>query len=191
MIYTLPILYVFLRFCKRKYWIFFLVVLWSGKVLGYAYPNAVPQQLLFVLESLGTLLCLLPFLIVGVLISSQKNVSIQFCLCGTALSLICLVIEAFLLRYNGHEAVSYIIFTLPTAYFLFCLILKFRQRNIQPLHVVTSTSGIVYCVHPILIGLMERTAENSIYLFVFAAIGSTMFGMVYHYLENRFQRRKI
>lgn len=191
MIYTLPVFYLLLRLCKQKYWMPVIVVLWAFKVLGYSYTMFVPGQLAEVLGKLGTATCLLPLLLLGALISRQKERTLRYNIAGLVVSVISLTAEAFALKNFGQEAVSYIVFTLPVAYFLFCLILKEKTRgNGGICSRLGAVSMFVYCVHPMLVELTEDVFQNSLIYFGFVAVGSTVLGLGYTYIRKRMNRKK-
>lgn len=192
MIYTLPVFYLFLRLCKRQYWGMSIVILWVLKVLGYAYARHIPVPLSIALEKLGTFLCLLPLLILGSVIATQKEKSLRFYLTGLALSFVGLIAEAFSLRYHGQYAVSYVFFTLPVAYFLFCLIVNLRIELKSELpQTLGAISLFIYCVHPMLVELTDRIFQSTLIHFCFVALGSTFLGFGYHYFAKKLKRKKV
>ena len=191
MIYTLPVFYLLLRLCKQKYWMPVIVVLWAVKVLSYSYTMLIPGQLAEVLGKLGTATCLLPLLLLGALIFRQKESTLRHNIAGLVLSVICLTVEAFALKNFGQEAVSYLVFTLPVAYFLFCLIVKVKtQEKRKVCSRLGSVSMFVYCVHPMLVEHTEDVFQNSLIHFGFAAVGSTVLGLGYTYIRKKMNRKK-
>lgn len=192
MIYTLPVYYLFLRLCKRRYWEIAIVILWMLKALGYAYSRYIPAPFSIVLEKLGTFLCLLPLLAVGSVIAKQKQKSLGFYLTGFALSFVGLIAEAFILRHCGQNAVSYVFFTLPVAYFLFCLIVNLKTELKSELpRTLGAISLFIYCVHPILVELTDHIFQSTLIHFSFVTLGSTFLGFGYYYLRKRLKRKKV
>lgn len=186
MIYTLPLFYVFLRSCRRKYWVMVIVFLWGLKVMGYSYSSGIPKYLVTVLDKMGTLLCLLPLLLLGAVIRLQKQKSLQFYIIGLLLSLTGLAAEAFFLKSKGQDAVSYIIFTLPVAYFLFCSLLKVRMEKAETLtRKLGAVSLFIYCVHPMLVELTDDMFRSSLGYFCFVSAVSTALGFGYHYVRKK------
>lgn len=192
MIYTLPVFYGLLRICKRKFWIPVVTILWLFKVLGYSYTMLVPEQVAGILGRMGTLVCLLPLLLVGVVLRVQQEKPLRFYLTGFLLSAAGLTAEALMLREIGQDAVSYIVFTIPVAYFLFGTILKIKMcGNSKQIGQLGAVSMFIYCVHPILVELTENTFQNSLIHFAFAAAGSTVLGLVYIYIRKKMNRKKV
>ena len=191
MIYTLPVFYLLLRLCKQKYWMPVIVGMWAIKVLSYSYTMLIPEQLADVLGKLGTVTCLLPLLLLGALISKQKESVLRHNIAGLVLSVTGLAAEAFALRHFGQEAVSYVVFTLPVVYFLFRLILKVKIcGNGGVFGQLSPVSMFVYCVHPMLIELTEDVFQNSLIRFGFVALGSTVLGLGYAYTRKKMKRKK-
>ena len=190
-IYTLPVFCLLLRLCKQKYWMPVMIALWVIKVLSYSYTMLIPKQLAEVLGKLGTATCLLPLLLLGALISRQKERTLRYNIAGLVVSVISLTAEAFALRNFGQEAVSYIVSTLPVAYFLFCLILKVKAfGNGRICSRLGAVSMFVYCMHPMLVELTEDVFQNSLIHFGFVAVGSTVLGLGYTYIRKKMNRKK-
>lgn len=191
MIYTLPVFYVLLRTCKQRYWPFVIGLLWVLKVMGYAYTMFIPEQLAGLLGKIGTILCLLPLLLLGAWIRDAKQKSLQHYAIGLIISAIGLTAEAFILRKYGQEAVSYVVFTLPVAYYLFCLILKIKVRgNGKVSGQLGAVSMFIYCVHPMLVELTESVFQSSLIRFSCVAVGSAALGFGYHYVRTKLYRKK-
>ena len=191
MIYILPIFYVLLRICRKKYWIYMIASLWLVKVVSYAYPRLVTEQLAILIQKIGVITCLLPMLLMGALISVQKEKSLRFYAVGLILSVTGLAVEAFALRRLGQEAVSYIVFSLPVAYYLFCLITRLKTKsNGKVSSYLGATSMFVYCVHPMLAELTEDVFKSSIIYFGVVAVGATALGCGYHFLSKKLFRKK-
>lgn len=191
MIYTLPVFFLLLRLCKQKYWMPVIVALWVIKVLSYSYTMIIPEQLAEALGKLGTTTCLLPLLLLGALIAKQKESALQYDIVGLMLSVVGLTAEAFALKNFGQEAVSYIIFTLPVAYVLFCLVLRVKvQGNCEICSQLGTVSMFVYCVHPVLVELTEGRFQNSLVHFGLVAGGSTALGIGYYHARKKLYRKK-
>lgn len=191
MIYTLPLFYLLLRFCKQRYWVAVIVALWVIKVLSYSYTMLIPSQLADALGKLGSATCLLPLLLLGALIAKQKERMLPCNIVGLMVSVVGLVTEAFALKNHGQEAVSYIVFTLPVAYFLFSLILRVKPAGDGKIASrLGAVSLFIYCVHPMLVELTENVFQNSLIHFVFVAVGSTVLGLGYIDIRKKMKRKK-
>lgn len=180
MVYVLPICYAVLRWIPRKFWTGMIILLWICEVYGYAYSHilsSLPDLMSAVLNSMGVLLRLLPLLLTGVIISQQPLHRIGWCFARFAVSLALLFLEAFTLRSLERGAVSYIFFTLPAAYFLFCCLLGIRISIPEKISAcLADMSMVIYCVHPILIHIAERFIPNSIIQFLLCAAGASLLG---------------
>ena len=135
MIYALPLLYACLNVMKVKHLKYLAMILWLVKAASYGYARWMPTPISAIF-SLMNVSCLsgavgiLPFLLLGVCISNRKTKSTKMYLLGFTISLTLLCVEAFILRSEGQTAVSYIVFTFPTSYFLFNLIINFKIPQI-------------------------------------------------------------
>ena len=137
-------------------------------------------------------MCLLPLLLTGAVIAGQKQRSSMFYAWGFTVSGLLLVVEASLLRDAGQSAFSYLLFTLPTGYFLMRLILG---MNICVSATAARTLGqismFVYCVHPMIVELTEDVFHSSIVHFGFTAVMSTALGLAYLYVWKIITGKKV
>ncbi len=186
MIYTLPVFYLLLKTVPGKILPVLAAGFWVLKAATYCYGGFLPASgLLDLLQKADGFLCLLPLLLTGAVIAGQKGRNNAFYALGFAVFGLCLTIEAFLLRNAGQSAFSYILFTLPTGYFLVRLILG---TNICVPATVGRTLGqvsmFVYCVHPMIVELTEDVFHSSMVHFGFTAVMSTALGFAYLYIRK-------
>ena len=194
LIYSLPIAYLLLRWCSEKHQVLLISVLWIIAAFTYTYKNFLPEpvfELLQPVNQFSTLPVLLPLLLLGVRISRGKRKRCRFYLIGFIVSFLLLIAEAFMLWHYGIESVSFIICTLPTAYFLFNLILEMRiPSQYKFAGILGAVSTFVYCVHPMFIETVGNRINNSILKFVTASIASTATGWIYYSLKTRLIEKK-
>lgn len=192
MIYTLPVFWLVLRRLSLGGLKVLAALLWLAEVLVYAYHHLLPTGLAELILKFGFLdsfLRILAFLVVGAVIFRDRKMTgrldgIGFLVCFALLSC-----EAFWLRGRGQTAVSYIVMTLPAAWFLFRLIvdLKLPGWKIGCLPAVSTT---VYCVHPILVELPLVGSWNSLVRFLFVAASATLFGIACEMLRRKLRRKR-
>ena len=181
-IVALPIFYIIVRKIPQKFLIIIILLLWFVKVLTYAYAALIPAVfagVIAVFSKMGTILCLLPLLLLGAVISGGKCYDKNFYWCGFAVSFVLLFCEAFFLKNCGQEAVSYIFCTLPVAYFLFNGILNSRIVIPEKVsNIAAEISMFIYCIHPIFVKLTETVIQSSISRFAVCATISTVLGYI-------------
>lgn len=195
MLYALPVLYMILRHIPSRYWPGIVAVLWILKVLVYAYLSLIfpawPGEHLFS-ALINAFLCLLALLLAGAHIAQQRPRSRRFCLVGFAGSFLLLLMEAFWLRDQGVQGVSYIVFTLPAACFLFRSVCQIR---VSPGWVsginLAEISILVYCVHPIFISIFEEIISSSFLRYLLCVMVSTLFGYCCSKLKAKMIRKKV
>ena len=195
LIFVLPVFFLVLKYIPMKIFPSVIGVLWLFKIVGYAYGVFLPAFLRPIAGAMGkfeTMLCLLPLLLLGAWISQEKKRGSRFCAGGLGISFLGLAFEAFALRCMGQEAVSYIAFTLPTAYFLFHCVLCVKME--QPgmfLAAISETSLFTYCAHPVFVGIFSEFVHNSVLLFALCAVCSLGIGCGYAKLCKKRKRNVV
>lgn len=123
LLYSLPFVYVFLRLFSTKHQWLPILLCWIIAIFAYTYNSFIPVNILPSAELMDTfshIPTLTSLILVGVGISQErKRRHRAYYAIGFVISFGLLFAEAFALRHFGIKNVSYIIFTLPTAYFLF------------------------------------------------------------------------
>lgn len=194
MIYTLPVFYLLLRFVSIRGLKASVVILWAAKVTVYAYGAFLPEPLCGMIELFGkanTFLTILPLLLLGTIIAMETERPARNCGLGFCVSFLLLAAEAWILRSCGQNAVSYIIFTLPTAYCLFHLVL--HARIPLPASVTKNlgaSSTFIYCVHPMLVETTDAIFTNSVTHLIFVTAGSTALGLLAVYAKKKLLGKK-
>lgn len=181
LIYTFPIFYVVLRIVDTVMLYALTAFLWLANIITYVYHIFLPapfSQIADALQGIASLLRILPLLLLGAIISrASVHTDKKNRLC-TAFFFILLIAEAFILKNQGQTAVSYLLFTFPTIYFLFQFLLRCNIHIPARIHVLGKTSTFIYCVHPILIEITDNYITHSVIHFVIVAITATILGFL-------------
>lgn len=194
-IYALPLLFFILKIVKTKNCLLVSCILYFIKAVCYGYRDFMPckiQALLRMMDKYSgvfdALFLLLPLMLMGVYIQKLKGkfVSHKKINVGFLISFALLIVEVMLLKINGVEKFSYVFFTLPTAYFLFNIIinLKFDFKSTY----LGSCSLFIYCVHPMVLNIVDRGVNNTILIFVITCVISTLLGIVYTIIKQRIHK---
>ena len=189
MLCTIPLFYAVLRWFGKKTQYVLTAVLWLLEVSITAYSGWLPDPLCAVhpvLQKVERIICLLPLLLAGALIHDVPRASGKQRFVGFIISFALLFAESLVLRHSGLNAVSYAVFTLPTAYFLFqeLLCVSFASDNVL-LNKLSKINLFIYCVHPMLVELLAKLRLNSIIHFFLVAISSTALGYLYIKIANK------
>ncbi len=197
-IYALPVLYFLVRFVSLKYFMPIAGLLWCFKALMYGYRTWVPPQVaeMFTLMDKvsgirDAVFCIVPLMLAGVSIGINKSKTRRHDLAGFCISFVLLMIEAFSLRYGNRTDVSFIVFTLPSAYFLFRLILVSHIRlNSHVCKICGAVSLFVYCIHPMIAEMTDTQIHHTILHFIVVAVIATGTGLLYEEGKQRIGKRK-
>ena len=168
LIYAVAITYFFAIHIPVKYYPAIIVPLYIIEALQYGYRCFMPGLLIQVLCLFDKLPCLsavtrvLPLFMLGMYIAhSKKKTSAHNAFCFL-LSLALLIAERNLLRVHGQTSVSYIVFSLPAAYFLFQLVINhlkfFPNRNCRT---PGKMSTYIYLIHPLFLEIVELLGIES------------------------------
>lgn len=160
LIYATIFGYILLSFVKRKYIPYIVIVLYAFGITAYSYywidcpasSLSLSAWNSFTAMFAGLTMAF-PLMYVGYF-ASQHNFKKMNSLILTIVSLVLLCVEIYLLRtFTENKWVfSYIIFTLPCAYFLFSLVININVNIKQDtLKILRSMSTLIYCIHPLII----------------------------------------
>lgn len=198
LIYALPLFYLCVRFIKnRKLLLVIMILLYIIKAISYGYARWFPtfMQTIFGIGGkfsalFDAVFLLLPMLLLGFFIS-QKKISLKLSLIGFIVSFSLLTVEAFTLKAFGQESVSFIFMTLPTAYFLFSLISQMNWNlNGKVCTLLGAASLVIYCFHPMIVGLFFDIVPSSILLFVITTIISAAVALMFVIIRTKISSRK-
>lgn len=187
--WALLLFFPIIRYVPVKYRLILVVFLWMLETFAYVYSDMLGIGRGFVRlynrfgAVTGSLGRMLPLLLTGNLIAGnseydRKNVIIGCCFCFVGL-----IAEVFLLRHFGAERFSYVLFTLPLAFFLFILIksatiqLNFNSR-------ILSKSGMnIYLLHPaVLFFLKELNLTDHMGLFCLCVFLTSVICIAFAYI---------
>ena len=174
-----------------------MILLYIIKALSYGYARWLPTFMQTILGIGGkfsalfdAVFLLLPLLLLGFFIS-QKKISLKLSLIGLIVSFSLLTVEAFTLKAFGQESVSFIFMTLPTAYFLFSLISQMNWNlNGKVCTLLGAASLVIYCFHPMIVGLFFDIVPSSILLFVITTIISAAVALMFVIIRTKISSRK-
>lgn len=192
-IYSLPVAYFLLKWVPYRHWRSLISVLWVVAIFAYTYKSFLSGHLLVGFEVVGRfsgLLVLLSLILTGVYISKETKKSRGFYCVGLCLSIAAVSAEAFLLRYLGIEKVSFIIFTLPTAYFLFHVIFETISLRGGYATFLGRLSTFVYCIHPMFIETIGKVSSNSVVTYLLVTCLSVIAGCFYNLLKGKLNKKK-
>ena len=122
-------------------------------------------------EITGSVGRMLPLLLTGNIIAckedySQKSVALGSCLCFLGLTA-----EVFILRHLGAVRFSYVLFTLPLAYFLFILIKNAKVEVGFNSRLLAKSAMNIYLLHPAVLGFLKMMGmTDPLALFCLGAI---------------------
>lgn len=199
MCYALLILALILPLIKKSFVYVLIIVLWIIEVLQYAYAMVLPSavQNIFSLCAkvqmpFESIVRVLPLLLLGIVIQHQKQKRNAFYIVGLIISMIMLFAEVYFIKSLGGEKYSYVIFTLPVAYFLFETIHSLdnvvKCRNTLFFQKI---STYVYLAHPAVIWIIELVVDLPNFLeFVLVTILSILMGFIINRIHRLIESRK-
>ncbi|WP_302572315.1 acyltransferase family protein [Phocaeicola coprocola] len=196
MCYGLCFLILIKRFVNEKLFIPIIITLWILQTFVYAYdsyfnllPIIIKNYVNLFPSIFNGLTLMLPLLLIGSMIKkyglSLSNTQIRI---GLLISVLGLIIEVYFLRWIGVERWSFVLLTLPCAFFVFTTLYKMGQKLNADWHFskyLAYISLIVYCIHPIIIGILKNNGiVNPMVVFLLTSIISTIISLIYIYLKQ-------
>lgn len=196
-LYAIPMLALCLKYVKKKHLKWIVIAFWAVKVLSYGYYQWMPSSIINIFSLLEKfsgirdgIFCIFPLMLLGSYVYYENVHKYKFYIIGFVISFILLIIEAFTLRYFGQNAVSFIIFTLPTSYFLFNLVLRINiSIKPQTCVILGMASLFIYLVHPLIVELTNMLVNNSFLCFALTAIIATILGVLYTIIKMHLKTR--
>ena len=197
--YALLILALILPLIRKPFVYLLIIVLWTIEVLQYAYAMALPsvvQNIFSLCEKVQmpfeSVVRVLPLLLLGIVIQHQKQKRAAFYIIGLIVSMTMLFAEVFFVKSLGGEKYSYVVFTLPVAYFLFETVYSF-----DPVIKLKNTLGFakistfVYLAHPAFILMLKWIIDLPGYaVFLIVTILSVLTGFIYYKIIGLIKSRK-
>ena len=131
----------------------------------------------------GSLGRMLPLLLTGNLIACRTDCTNKRITYGCFVCFIGLVSEVFAIRHFGAERFSYVLFTLPLAYFLFFSLKTAVLRVGFNTRILSKASMNVYLLHPaVLYFLKEMHISNPIVLFCLCVVITSLICITFAFL---------
>lgn len=197
-LYAIPMLALCLKYVNKKYLKWVVIVFWAVKVLSYGYYQWMPSSIINIFSLLEIfsgirdgIFCIFPLMLLGSCVYYEKMHKNKFYIIGFVISFFLLIIEAFTLRHFGQNAVSFIIFTLPTSYFLFNLVLRIKiSIKTQTCMILGMASLFIYLVHPLIVEFIKMLVNNSILCFALTTIIATILGVIYAIIMIHLKTRR-
>ncbi len=198
LIYALPLFYLCIKYLKRKSIIILLIVLYYVRATSYGYVKWLPSALVFVInqaQKFGALFnavfLLLPLLLLGYIIATGNKSKKKICIIGFIISFFLLSIEAFVLKRFGQDSVSFIFFTLPTAYFTFSIVIQLNLvKDIKAGKLLGSVSLFIYCFHPMVIGVLPE-GLFSLVKYVVVSLSSVLVAIGYYFTKKKIKQKRL
>lgn len=197
--YALLFLALILPLIRKPFVYLLIAVLWALEVLQYAYVIVLPpaiQNIFSLCDKVQmpfeSVVRVLPLLLLGIVIQHQKKKSSAFCIVGFVVSMIMLFLEVYFVKSLGGEKYSYVVFTLPLAYFLFSTIHSLNAAvKCKSSLAFAKISTFVYLAHPAFILLMSWIAELPHYaVFFIVTVVSILTGYLYYRIEKTIKSQK-
>ena len=193
------ILALILPLIRKPFVYLFIIVLWAVEVLQYAYAMALPsavQNVFHLCEKVQmpyeSVVRVLPLLLLGIVIQQQKQKRAAFYIVGLIISMAMLFAEVYFVKSLGGEKYSYVVFTLPVAYFLFETVHSF-----DPVIKLKNTLGFakistfVYLAHPAFILMLKWIVDLPGYaVFLVVTILSVLTGFIYYQIVRLIKSHK-
>lgn len=194
MIYAIPILFVILERVRISHLYIVTIILYVIEIIEYGYRIFLPdswKQFFWIFDKFNSPLVavtrVVPLLLIGVIIAIKpvRNEEKKYFYCFV-IFLICWIGEASILRAFGGTNFSYLIFTIPTSYSLFCFILNCNKYiKWKDSRVLGEMSMVMYCIHPALVWFITKIADiNQLFLFIIVVILSVLFGYGYYIIKR-------
>lgn len=188
LIYMLPILYLILKRISDKWYMHLSAGLYLIWLLYYSYNWLLPDNVFFrcleFFRAFGMgLFLLLPYVLVGVVISRKTILPLPKAMCGFIVSFVLMSFEAFSLYKMGETNVSYLFLSYPTAYFMFSMILNIKLDGKTKIP-WGKLSTFIYCFHPMVIETIKQWVHNSVFLFIVTVLVSSLAGVCFNQVQN-------
>lgn len=193
MVVALLLFYPIVRYVPLSWRIVVILLLWLIGVFNYIYSDVLSllKPLVIAYNKCGAftiaLFRVLPLLLLGDQVACRKISSKVVIMVGLLFSAAGLVIEALCLKNNGAERVSYILFTLPVAFFFFSYVEQLSINSVRGTMLISRISSMIYLIHPAIIVLINSVFDLSSHqfmLFVFTTILSIIVSCCFVYLHS-------
>ena len=192
--YAIPIMYLLLRHFKlNRVFVFFSVIYIFGLLCNsYSFIYFPFDNLMSILETYWPRMHTVLFDVIPICLSALFCDKIKMNPFLTkVLAIIMFVLYSFegivLYIYSPNTASSYILFTIPAVFIIFMAI---KSINVKLSCGVTlrKISTVIYCIHPLVMGLWDLTFDksiNSLLYFVIISIITTVIGLIIVFLNKK------
>ena len=169
LLYALPILWVCLTVVDKKHLPIAAVVLYLFKAASYGYRWAFPQTMFTLFKVMDALdgvvtacTLIVPYILLGMTVYWKQERKTLSPILLFGISLLMVMLEAFMLLGRDAEAYSYILFSMPTAYFFFLIVLQLNEKiENKDFSMLARSSVIVYCAHPAVNAGVEKVIPQA------------------------------
>lgn len=191
--YALLILALILPILKKPLIYLLIIVLWIIEVLDYAYVVFLPSGIQNVFSMIDrfqmpfeSIVRVLPLLLLGIIIRLRDHRNTLFSVIGLVISFTLLVFEVIIIKELGGEKYSYLLSTLPVAYFVFTTIHSFDSKvTFKNTTLLADISTFIYLAHPAYILLLRLiTKMPNIIEFIIVTSISIVTGYLYYKIKD-------
>lgn len=136
---------------------------------------------------------MLPLLLVGNLINKYAlYLNDTYIKIGLLISILGLIIEVYFLKWIGIGRWSFVLFTLPCAFFTFVTLYRMGQTWNKSWYFsknLASVSLMVYCLHPMVIGILGyNDIRDPVVVFFLSSIISTIISLIYNLIKYKIKK---
>lgn len=198
--YGLCLFMLIKHFVQEKWFIPITIALWLIQVFSYAYddyfhllPAVIKESINFFLSLFNGLTLMLPLLLVGNLINKYAlYLNDTYIKIGLFISILGLIIEVYFLKWIGIGRWSFVLFTLPCAFFTFVTLYRMGQTWNKSWYFsknLASVSLMVYCLHPMVIGILGyNDIRDPVVVFFLSSIISTIISLTYILIKYKIKK---
>lgn len=194
--------FLILKFAKIRCFPFFIALFWLFGITVYVYYEVIPFDAVKTISrtcrSVGAVVCsigqILPLMMTGFCLAKMNFNKIMYLCVGVVISFIYLCSEVYWLHNLGATRFSYVLFTLPFAFFLFGMLNQIGNNCLVSLKQRVSfakLSAIVYFLHPLIIRICSFVnIHHSVILFALVTTVTFCISLLYLLLRQNFDNRK-
>lgn len=183
--------YLIVKYVNPKLHTLLACLLWLLGAFAYVYSDVlgIGQGFVRAYNRFGALTGMvgrmLPLLLVGSILARRPVGKYNTFVCISLLFLVCLSIEVFLLKDKGASRFSYVLSTLPLAFFLFDSIKRNAFNPRIDTRMISKASMNIYFLHPAIVLLLASLGvESHCFLFISATVITISLCIVLQLLLN-------
>ena len=191
LLYALPLFFLLITKTRRSIWIILSIVLYAVELLTYSYSFLLPSELAFLIDLrsnwdalFSAVFRILPFLLLGAFCQEIKKSISGYSIVVLILAFLFQLLEVLLLNKAGHSTVSYIVMTYPVVLVLFMLVIRMRTPiRSAACRLLGRISGFVYCVHPMIIEVLQHFELSSVLNFLITSVSATLLAIIFERIK--------